>query len=154
MMSYQFADRYLRLGRLLTAGTCRNDAVARSENSAVDKMGENDRDRRAAPVVKRKKTRRLQLSGRRGSSFLARHARVKTWQERHEGEEHKEGVGETKQRSEPPTRPLPALENSGISAGEDPASDRMHSEADGFRSIPISSHHGTQHVWEVHSRKA
>src|SRR5207245_320083 len=80
--------RTAQLGELLRP-------VKRPEDGAVNEVAGDYRKRRLPAVVQAEKARRLDLLGRGRSLLLARHPRVETGKQRHDGGEDEEGVNET-----------------------------------------------------------
>ena len=81
------AERFFGSGRVELLQT-----IERAEDTSVEEVGQDHRDRRSPAVVQGQEARWLELPRRRGTLLLARHPRVHRGQRRHGGDQHEERV--------------------------------------------------------------
>lgn len=126
--------------------------IKRSQDCAERDMGQDDRDRRANPIMHRQKARRLQLADDRRAVLLVRHARVQCGQERHAHSQHKRSVNKTHRGPQPPRGHPPGMESRDIQERKNPAVDEVEDDPDQLGPVPVRREHRPEQVRDVHPR--
>src|SRR5262245_13128077 len=90
------------------------EVIKRANDAPVYHMREKGDERGPAAIVQCHETRGLERPRRLWASILARHARVKSWQDRHECDKDRQAMRQADAAAEPPGHPLPALEGQSV----------------------------------------
>ena len=128
--------------------------VEAAQHRAERDVRDQDRDRRAHPVVQRQEAGRFELARDGRAAQLAGHARVDARQYGQEDRGDERAVQEPEHRAEPPGEDVRAVKPGDVGDREHPAVEEVEEGAVDLGAVAVGREHRPEHVGKVHARDA